>query len=606
MNKCPFGHTEFVDAQKISYGQSLTKACTTPADIGVPLTVLGILPILYNTVVTLTALSKIKRILRKSRLTALTRSDVVNKVIEIELPRYAVAPWDRFRHRDEYWTLCRHPSSIPGGSWTTFNWKTNAIGIKTQRIEYADQLRQPQVEVVFEDLICYLLDLGAVPDAQGWKILRSTGHWTPVGCALMRSPDGVHKALTIAPADDSDGNLSLAVTWSPGWTARDCSSLPPYWVRLCPPPPPAAEASASPPKPSTSTRDEKKSPFEEDVEEATTKPVKSTKSTDSVTNAVASNASATIVCQVSADGLVSALVEETGPENSAHFNSLHIEHVRLAHPLRYVPAPASASSLSSSSSPSPKSAGTWFASAITAYGTGDQTVLWNYRIPDSILHFSRKSTIPCGVLVQLDMAAMSETPEWATQYEDARAEAERFDRRMRDQHRAIQAEWKLPPQQRAEAQRQRLMLEAEQRLQEMRDKVRRDEERAETRILEALQSPRWDNQRASACALNHLKKRDKLPGDCSLKQAVGNVLHRMLVDSAFAAKMTAMLDMWQQWADTGGMRRGDFAELKRETECFALAVLMVALVGDTADKQEGTLAVDLQQCLVLWKKVRLG
>ena len=182
--------------------------------IGVPLAVLGVLPILYNTAVTLAALSRIKRMLRHSRLTALTRSDVVNRIIEVELPRYAVTPWDRFEQRHEYWNLSPHPSSIPGGTWTTFNWRTNAIGIKTQRVEYADQLRQPQVDVAFGELVSYLLDLGAVPDAHGWKLLRSTGLWTPVGCALMNSPDGQRKVLSIAPLDDSDGHLSLAATWS--------------------------------------------------------------------------------------------------------------------------------------------------------------------------------------------------------------------------------------------------------------------------------------------------------------------------------------------------------------------------------------------------------
>jgi hypothetical protein len=124
------------------------------------------LPILYNTVATLVALSRIKRMLRHSKLTALTRSDVVNRVIEVELPRYAVRPKDRLEDQD-YWTLSRHPSMIPGGSWTTFNWRMNVIGLNTQRVEYADQLRQPQVEVAFDELVCYLLDLGAQPDPHG-------------------------------------------------------------------------------------------------------------------------------------------------------------------------------------------------------------------------------------------------------------------------------------------------------------------------------------------------------------------------------------------------------------------------------------------------------
>ncbi|KAL2150759.1 hypothetical protein VTH82DRAFT_7322 [Thermothelomyces myriococcoides] len=204
--------------------------------IGVPLAVLGVLPILYNTVATLAALSRVRRMLRHSNLTALTRSDVVNRVIEVELPRYAVRPMDRFADSEQYWSLSRHRSNIPGGSWTTFNWRKNVIGFSTQRIEYADQLRQPQVEVAFDDLICYLLDLGARPDPQGWRLLRSSGLWTPVGCTLMRAPDGLNSALTIAPLDGSDGHLSLAVTWAGPWTERNASHLPPYWVRLYPAP----------------------------------------------------------------------------------------------------------------------------------------------------------------------------------------------------------------------------------------------------------------------------------------------------------------------------------------------------------------------------------
>ncbi|VUC28884.1 unnamed protein product [Clonostachys rosea] len=98
--------------------------------IGVPLAVLGVLPILYNTFATLVSLSRIKRMLRRSRLLALTRSDIVNRIIEIELPRYAVMPLDRFQDRAKYWTLSNHPSSISGGTWTTFNWRTHSIGIK--------------------------------------------------------------------------------------------------------------------------------------------------------------------------------------------------------------------------------------------------------------------------------------------------------------------------------------------------------------------------------------------------------------------------------------------------------------------------------------------
>ena len=58
--------------------------------IGVPLAVLGVLPIIYNTIATLATVAKVRRILRRGRLTGITRGDVINHVIEVELPRYTI------------------------------------------------------------------------------------------------------------------------------------------------------------------------------------------------------------------------------------------------------------------------------------------------------------------------------------------------------------------------------------------------------------------------------------------------------------------------------------------------------------------------------------
>ena len=49
---------------------------------------------------------------------------------------------------------------------------------------------------------------------------------------VSSSPNRHEAVLTIAPLDDSDGNLSLAVRWSSSWGMRDQSSLPPYWVLI--------------------------------------------------------------------------------------------------------------------------------------------------------------------------------------------------------------------------------------------------------------------------------------------------------------------------------------------------------------------------------------
>lgn len=550
--------------------------------IGVPLAVLGVLPILYNTAATLTSLSKIKRMLRHSRLTALTRSDVVNRVIEVELPRYAVRPWDRFDDRAEYWRLSGHPSEIPGGSWTTFNWRSQAVGLKTQRVEYADQLRQPQVDVALDELVCYLFDLGAVPDPHGWRLLRSTGLWTPVGCALMMSPDGTRKALTIAPLDDSDGHLSLAVSWCPEWTTRDYSHLPPYWVRL--PSPPVEVSNEVKGESSSSIKDgaDAVSPVEEGESSSMRK-----ESLDSAQQEADSNTRKDITCQISTSGLVSAMTQEDRLQSNLKLDSLYIEHLRIR--------------------PS-TTAGIWFASAATAYGTTSQTVLWNYRIPDDMLSFARKETVPCGVLEVLGVVNDDDTPEWATKHTpDHVASLDLHVRRTNEQRTAMAAEALMAPAQRETAARERRRKENESRMYEMRDRLRQDSQRKDVRITEALQSPRWDTGRVAGYNLAWLKGNGHVSSDAvGVKDVVGILLHRMVLDGEFAKGICQMLDLWKAWADNGGMRKSDFQALKDDQVTFAQATLLIALIRDTSAALDGTLSVDLQECMNMWRQVRLG
>ncbi|KAM7191591.1 hypothetical protein V8F33_008823 [Rhypophila sp. PSN 637] len=549
--------------------------------IGVPLAVLGVLPILYNTAATLAALSKIKRMLKHSKLTALTRSDVVNRIIEVELPRYAVTPWDRFSNRSEYWTLSRHPSNIPGGSWTTFNWRINVIGLSTQRVEYADQLRQPQVEVAFDELIAYLLDLGAVPDPHGWRLLRSTGLWTPVGCSLMLSPDGKENALTIAPLDSSDGHLSLAVNWSGEWTTRDYSHLPPYWVLL--PPPPLDERNGDGQAESSSIKDD--TVTSEPAPEGETSSVQK-KSLDSAQQAGEAISREPITCQISEDGITTALRQEDQLQSSLQLDSLYIDHVRIR---------------------AGRSDGVWFASAITAYGTTSQTILWSYKIPESIVSFTRKDSVPCGVLVLLNMVDESITPEWTAKHDDRAASLDAFTRRVQEQRHAIAAEACMAPAQRTQAAMDRQRKENQQRLQEMRDKMRLDAQRKETRTIDALQSPKWSTEVVASHGLAWLKSKDKtLNGSMTVKDVVGVLLHRMVLDGQFTSSLCRMLDQWKAWAENGGMRKSDLAALEEETTLFAYATLLVAMIKDTASGTEGSLSMDLQECLRMWRQVRLG
>ncbi|KAI1827041.1 hypothetical protein F4861DRAFT_466719 [Xylaria intraflava] len=553
---------------------------------GVPLAVLGVLPILYNTLATLTALSKIKRMLRRGKLTALTRSDIINRVIEVELPRYAVQPWDRFDHGAKYWQISRQPSSIPGGSWTTFNWKTNTIGIKTQRVEYADQLRQPQVEVQFHELVAYLLDLGAIPDAHGWRLLRSTGLWTPMGCSLMKDPGGTRVALAIAPLDDSDGHLSLKVTWEPSWTTRNASTLPPYWVRLPPPPVTDKEPEAGNSSAASTSQASAQSVGTVNPDGAGGDPNKEEESSDPTQKADVGNAKAPITCQFSVDGLQSALRQDQ-ESRAASFDvhNLQVEHLQIK---------------------SHKMDGKWFASAATAYGTTSQTVLWNYKIPDEILAFARRDTVPCGVLEILGVVDSSVTPQWETTYNDGMEFHENFVRRTQEQRLAMAAEANMNPTERQFAISQRMQRESMQRMNEMRDRGRRDAQRRITRAHEALQSPKWDTKLVAEHNLVWLRGRNLVDGELALRDVVGTLLHRMILDPEFASAVCEMLDVWKGWADNGGMKDSDLQVLQSRQEVFAQASLLMALIKDATGVLEGTLSMDLQECLRMWRVVRLG
>jgi hypothetical protein len=283
--------------------------------IGVPLAVLGVAPILYNTISTIVTVMKVKRMLHCAHLTGLTRGDVINHVIEVELPRYTIAPLPR-EENTRYWELYEHPSRIPGGTWTIFNWQSHKIGLKTQRIDYTDQLRQPQAEIGFEELISFLIDLGAVPDPNGFRMLRGSGLWVPIGTPLLLSPDRHENVLTIAPLDDSDGNLSLAVAWSSNWGVKDQSTLPPHWAEL---------RGTFPARLSTNVVDSETGPLkgttEESVKTGDRAVLKTAKYTPAIVEALPA-----IRCHVGFNGLIAAIPDDFDSELE---NRLYIGHLEV-------------------------------------------------------------------------------------------------------------------------------------------------------------------------------------------------------------------------------------------------------------------------------------
>jgi hypothetical protein len=541
--------------------------------IGVPLAVLGVLPIIYNTVVTFVTLANVRRMLRHGRLAGITRGDIINHVIEVELPRYTITPLHRAEHVKEYWGLCDYPSHIPGGSWTIFNWKTNTIGLKTQRIDYSDQLRQPQAEIFFEELISFLLDLGAVPDATGFRMLRASGLWVPTGTPLLLSPDRREPVLTIGPLDDSDGHLSLAVRWSSNWGMRDHTSLPPYWVLI---------KGTLPARPSSKEKDSDKLIAEDEANGTTT--TEAQKPLTSKYIPIPEESPPEIRCQIGINGLTTAIPDDF---DAQMFDSLNISHLEIDDALT-------------------NTIGIWFASAITALGTSSQTILWNYKIPTEILSFAKKDTIPCGVLVLLNVVEESTTPEWATKYNDEEEIREAQMRKMREQSRAIMKENQLPPDQKAKAFRERASKEHDDWVDGLKAQRRREAERAETRMVEAMQSPKWGNKLAAEHNLTWLKKEGYLEKSHDLKRVAEIVLWRMINEPDVAKELAAMLDGWKAFVDNGGMRKAEYSALKENQVMFAYASVVLAVIEDSVTAGHGSLAMDLQECIRIWKKVRLG
>lgn len=458
---------------------------------------------------------------------------------------------------------------------TCSSWRTNIIGVKTLRLDYSDQLRQPQAEVEFETLLSFLLDLGAVPHAPGFRMLRGSGLWVPIGTSLLVSPDGSEPVLTIAPLDDSDGFLSLAVRWSSSWGMRDHTSLPPYWVLLRGAPP-------STPKP-TSTALEKTSSTQSTTVTAESEKKSSAelKYTPPIYQTTSSHA---IRCQIGLEGIITAKSDVADAEL---FDDIDISHLK-------------------DSEESTHTTGAWFASAITALGTSSQTILWNYKIPADILAFAKKESVPCGVLVLLDVVEESITPEWATLYDDEEELQHARMKKLREQSQAMMRESRMTPQERSAAVFDRQRKQHDDWVDECRAKQRLDAQRAESRLVEAIHSPKWSNKLVAEHNLIWLKKYGHVDAEYDLKRAVEIMLWRMINEKKFAEEIGAMSDQWKAFVDNGGMRRAEYAELKEKQLHFAQASLIIAMIEEVVTATHGSLALDLQECVRIWKKVRLG
>ncbi|KAF2715519.1 hypothetical protein K504DRAFT_529680 [Pleomassaria siparia CBS 279.74] len=538
--------------------------------IGIPLAVLGVLPTIYTCLKSFLTLREITKTLHRNGVVAITRSALLSGTVETEIPRRSIIPLDRGDPR--YFGLRDRPSTLKGGSWTLFNWKEMVIGVKNYRLQYQDELLQPQAEIEFEALVTFLLDRGAVPSKEGWAHLRSAGLWTPAGTKLLLSPIAGEEVLSVATSDDSDGILSLVLCWSSKWDdRRSADSLPPYWTRVHPPKKGedvlvALEEMEAPAQEEIKKEIDKKGAFLDD---------------DSALSEIL-GARCAIHARISSNSIQEAYKIDDSK------TKLPLVHLHSIH--------TSAES----------TAGFWFCCLATAFEASNGG-LWSFSIPDDVIALSRRDTVPCGVMVLLDTLTDADVPTWRTPYDN---QADNLEKHVKflEQSRKILEENKLPPVQREAARQTRIANDAQDFHNDFRRRKIKEDQTREGELAEAMQSQKLPIAVVAEASTKWLIKKLGLEESTTQPSLVEQILYDMLLDAKFATRLATVLDLWKSWVASGGMSKTHYLAIKADQVMFSLASLVLAVIGSQVSEPVGGSNVvgDLQDCLQIWKKVRLG
>ena len=543
--------------------------------IGIPLTLLGILPIFYTMINSLLTHRNILRLLRSNTpvfatTTTSTSGSLISGIIEVTLPRFSIAPLDR--SEPEYWTLNPQASGLPGGSWTLFNWNHIVTATKTYRLQYSDDLQIPQAEVDFQELMNFLMDRGSIPDAKGLGMLRVSGLWTPTGTPLLVSPDGSCSVLRIAGTGDSDGALSLALSWEKWWDQREEESLPVGWMRLEIP---------SFPESDDLTTDEKLRNSSHTLgseKQMTSTVTKYTPKPDSLRFRLAPSSSGLTLQSPTWEHLHASLDPSATQPSLSHLTSIS------------------------------SCANAWFPSLALTYALSKSLPLHTCSFPVSTLALrSPSACIPAGVMVLLGLITEEAAPEWGETKYDPHEDAHKFHQRIMAQSRAQAAERMMAPEQARVAKMAREAEERAQMMEQAMSRAKRDKERIDRREREAVGSVKLSVPVVADKVLNFLSKEGRVHIEKGLQGAVETLLVGMVRNEGWAIEGTSrILDKWREWAERGGMTREDLDVIRSDIVGFSFAACAVGLIADVGGKEENGLVADMRACLGAWRRVRLG
>ena len=555
---------------------------------------MGVSPIIYTCARVLITIRNIRIALRDNALDAVIRGSIISGVVEVELPRCSITPLNR----DEaaYWEVNNFPSSLKGGSWTILHWNRLITGRQLYRLQYADELLEPQADIEFEELLTFLLDRGAMPDIKGLHTLRLAGLWTPVGSSLLLSPLSTESCLRVSVPDD--GLLTLTLLWRKEWDQFEVDTLlPPSFMRL-----EAWEGDVVEPVNSKCPQDVRIDvPDRENQDQNTIEPNHT-------------------IHQPTAKAPDTKSVRFSIKPHYETFLISNLIYELNHHPHDIVPP----------SLPYADHMQTLFPPLCIAIAHLKSFPLWTCHLPPHLITLSKQDIIPSGVLVMLGILPESDAPPWETKrdpFEDLNA----FHDQAFAQSRARQAESMLPPAQAEQARRTRETQERDAFHNNFVQRMRRDAERAEKRKLEALQSVKFGNRIVAERGAVWLRENADFGGCKGVIEVGERVMYLMMKESGdvqqakttsagrkgegtentddqstVSSRILEMLARWEKWTGRGGMNKEDLTEVKEYVNIFSQVAVLMGILRMAADKEESQVAVDIREIVRTWRRVRLG
>jgi hypothetical protein len=600
--------------------------------IGIPLAVLGVLPIFYTFFLSVLTQRRIRSLLlhhghkpltstgpyrflstsrdssRRSDGTGFTiRSSPMSSQVEVELPTYTIATLER--SSELYWKLdggnterghgvghgvARAESSLSmieegrvrgflrGGSWRTFHWKKLVVGRKLYRIQYEDELREPPAEIDFSDLVHFLLDWGAVPDESGWGKLKSGGLWTPGATVLLRRKDDLDEDIGSEMKKKAAG-LDWVLRTSVPDESDGVLCLNVRWSGGEDGPMEGRGAGSLPPGWGRLEQPEK----------------------------------GVVSGEVEKKGLAGRIEEFRSISKAAQGSEslrFHVDGEAVTE-VFWEHSRIETGSKTSLWQTGNKGAAMWFTSAASALvqrknGGGG---LWGFEIPSNILTFAKSDSMPCGIMVILGITAEIDTPPWQTEEEEhdrlrTGVAGQRHHQRFLQKIRAQDLEKSMPEAQARVARMNRFAEERQQMMNDMNEERMAGEQRAERRIKDAIASPKMSNKAVAEACLAWLIDKGEVGSEWTVANLTEAVMYLMAVDQSSdgdTSKVVEILEEWTSWAQNANLKKSHITFLENRKVEFCFAAALVALVQEAAGST-GKAGADMIECLKLWRKVRLG